>query len=65
MANQLLLPILGDTNPNDNELFVEEEFVEAKLKKGVSKNAKPSHWVGAFSKVSTTVRHAAVVMRAL
>lgn len=33
MANQLLLPILGDIDPNEIKLFVEEEVVEAKLKK--------------------------------
>ena len=40
MTNQLLLPILDDTNPNDIELSTDEEVVEADLKKGVSGNAK-------------------------
>ena len=61
MANQLLLLILGDTDPNDIELSAKEEALEAKLKKGVSGNAKLSHWVGASSKASTAVCHAAFV----
>ena len=55
VANQLLLPILGDTDPNDIELSTEKEAVEAELKKGVSRIAKLSHWVGAFSKASATI----------
>ena len=35
--------------------------MEAKLKKGVSGNTKFSHWVGASSKASTAVYHAAFV----
>ena len=61
VANQLLLPILGDTDPNHIELSVEEEAVEAELKKGMSGNAKLSCWVGDFSKASTTVRRATFV----
>ena len=61
VANQLLLPILGDTDPNDIELSTEKEAVEAELKKGVSRNAKLSHWVGAFSKASATVQRDAFV----
>lgn len=57
VANQLLLPILSDTNLNAIELFAEGEAMEAELKKGMSGNAKLSHWVGAFSKTSTAVRH--------
>ena len=49
VANQLLLPILSDVDPSGMELSPEEEVVEAKLKKGMSGNAKLSHWVGAFS----------------
>ena len=48
VANQLLLPILGDANLSNIELFVEEEAIEAKLRKGMSGNAKLSHWVGAL-----------------
>ena len=55
VANQLLLPLLGDTDPNDIELSNNEEAVEAKLKKGMSRNAKLSHWVGAFLKASTVI----------
>ena len=46
VANQLLLPILGDVDPSVMELFPGEEAVEAELKKGMSGNAKLSHWVG-------------------
>lgn len=35
--------------------------MKAELKKGVSGNAKLSHWVGAFSKASTTVHLATFV----
>ena len=42
VANQLLLPILDDTDPNHIDLFVEEEVVEVKLKKGINRNAKLS-----------------------
>ena len=42
VANQLLLPILDDTDPNHIDLFVEEEAVEVKLKKGMSGNVKLS-----------------------
>ena len=42
-ANQLLLPILGDVDPSGMELSLEEEALEAKLKKGMSSNAKLSH----------------------
>ena len=48
MANQLLLPILGDVEPSTMELSLEKKAVEAELKKGMSGNAKLSHWVGAF-----------------
>jgi len=61
VANQLLLPILGDMDPSDIELSSEEEAVEAKLRKGMSGNAKLSHWVRAFSKASDTVYHEAFI----
>lgn len=35
MANQLLLTILGDTNPDDIKLFSEEEALEAELRRGL------------------------------
>ena len=43
VANQLLLPILGDVDPVTLELSPEEEAVEAELKKRVSGNAKLSY----------------------
>ena len=39
VVNQLLLPILGDANPYALELSLEEEAVEAELKKRMSGNA--------------------------
>ena len=61
VANLLLLPILGDMNLNDIELSAKEEAVEAKLRKGMSGNAKFSHRVRAFSKASTAICIAAFV----
>ena len=43
VANQLLLPILGDVNPHALELSLEEEVIEANLRKGMSGNAKLLH----------------------
>ena len=43
VANQLLLSILGDTDPTNIELSAEEEVVEAELKKGMSGNMKLLH----------------------
>ena len=39
----------------------EEEPVEVEQRKGMSGNAKLSHWVEAFSKASNAVRHATFV----
>lgn len=61
VVNQLLLPILGDVNLSNIKLYPKEEAMEAKLKKGMSDNAKLSHWVRAFSKASDVVHHAAFV----
>ena len=61
VVNQLLLPILGDVNLSNIKLSPKEEAMEAKLKKGMSDNAKLSHWVRAFSKASDVVHHAAFV----
>ena len=61
VANQLLLPILGDVDPSDMELSPLEKAVEVELKKGISGNVKLSHWVGAFSKASNVVRRVAFV----
>ena len=43
VVNQLLLPIFGDTDSSNIELFVEEEVMEAELRKGMSGNVKLSH----------------------
>lgn len=43
MAKQLLLPILCDMYPGNIKLSVEEELVEAELRKRMSGNAKLSH----------------------
>jgi len=61
VANQLLLPILGDVDPGALELFAKEEAVEAELRNGMSGNAKLSHWVESFSKASVAARCAAFV----
>ena len=60
-ANQLLLPILGDVDHGALELSPEEEAMEAKLRKGMSGNAKLSHWVGSFSKGSIAARPVTLV----
>ena len=62
VANQLLLPILGDADLSNIELSVEEEAMEAKLRKGMNGNVKLLHWVGAFSKAFDVVRRAAFVV---
>ena len=61
MANQLLLPILGAMYPGNIEISIEEEPVEVELRKGMSGNAKLSHWVETFSKASNAVRSATFV----
>ena len=43
VANQLLLPILGDADPATLELSPEEEAIEAELKKWMTRNAKLSY----------------------
>ena len=43
VANQLLLPILGNGNLGALELSPEEKAVEAELKKRMSGNAKLSY----------------------
>ena len=50
MANQLLLPILGDVDPATLEFSPEEEAIEAKLKKRMTGNAKLLYWVSSSSK---------------
>ena len=61
VANQLLLPILGDVDPGALELSAEEKAMEVELRKGMSGNAKLSHWVGSFSKASIVARCVAFV----
>ena len=61
VANQLLLPILGDADPATLELSPEEEAIEAELKKRMTRNAKLSYWVSSFSKFSMTARRAVFV----
>lgn len=61
VANQLLLPILGDVNLSDIELSAEGEAMEAELRKGMNGNTKLSHWLRALSKASNAVRHAAFI----
>ena len=62
VANQLLLPILGNVDPATLKLSPKEEAVEAELKKGMSGNAKLSYWVSSSSKFSVAARHAAFVV---
>ena len=62
VANQLLLPILGDVDPATLELSSEEEAMETKLKKRMSENAKLSYWVSSFSKFSVSTLLAAFVV---
>ena len=52
VANQLLLPILGDADPTALELSLEEEAIEAELRKRMAGNAKLSYWVSSSSKFS-------------
>ena len=61
VANQLLLPILGDVDPATIELSREEEAIKVELKKKMTKNAKLSYWVSSFSKFSVVARHVAFV----
>ena len=43
VADQLLLPILGDTDPAALELSLEEEAIEVELRKRMAGNAKLSY----------------------
>ena len=61
MANQLLLPILGDVDPSAMEFSPDEEAVKVELRKGMGGNTKLSHWVEAFSKASDVVPRVAFV----
>ena len=62
VANQLLLPILGDIDLATLELSLKEEAVEAELKKMMSGNAKLSYWVSSSSKFSMSARRATFVV---
>ena len=61
VANQLLLPILGDTDPATLELSPEEEAILTELKRRMTGNAKLSYWVSSSSKFSVAARRAAFV----
>ena len=61
VANQLLLPILGDVDLATLELSPEEEAVEAELKRKMSGNAKLSYWVSSSSKFSESAHRVAFV----
>ena len=61
VADQLLLPILGDTDPAALELSLEEEAIEVELRKRMTGNAKLSYWVSSSSKFSATARRAAFI----
>ena len=62
VANQLLLPILGDVDLATLELSLEEEAMEAELKKRMSRNAKLSYGVSSSSKFSVSAHHTAFVV---
>ena len=61
VANQLLLPILGDVDLGALELSPKEEAVEAELKKRMSGNVKLSFWASSPSKISVAARRAAFI----
>ena len=61
VANQLLLPILGDVDLSAMEFSLEEEAVEAELKKGIGCNTKLSHWVRTFSRLPNVIYSVAFV----
>ena len=61
MANQLLLPILGNVDPTALEFSPEEEAIEAELRKRMARNAKLSYWVSSSSKFSVAARRAAFI----
>ena len=61
VANQLLLPIFGDANLGALELSLEEEAVEAELKKRMSGNVKLSFWASSPSKISVAARRAVFI----
>ena len=62
VANQVLLPILGDVDPATLELSPEEEVVEVELRKRMSRIAKLSYWVSSSFKFFIFACHAAFVV---
>ena len=56
VANQLLLPILGDADPATLEFSPEEEAIKAELRQRMAENAKLSYWVSSSSKFSIAAR---------
>ena len=61
MANQLLLPILGDADRTALEFSPEEETIEAELKKRMIGNTKLSYLVSSSSKFSMSAHCTAFV----
>ena len=61
VADQLLLPILSDTDPAALELSPEEEAIEVELGKRMTRNAKLPYWVSSSSKFSAAARRAAFI----
>ena len=61
MTNQLLMPILGDADLATLEFSLEEEAIEAKLKKRMARNAKLSYWVSSSSMFSVAACRVAFV----
>jgi len=61
VANQSLLPILGDADPATLEFSLEEEAIEVELRKKMARNAKLLYWVSSSSKFFVAVHHVAFV----
>ena len=61
VANQLLLPILGNTDPATLEFSLEEKAIKTELKQRMAGNAKLPYWVSSSSKFSVVACHAAFV----
>ena len=61
VANQLLLPILGDVDLATLEFSLEEEAIEDELRKRMGGNAKLSYWVSSSSKFSIATCYTAFV----
>ena len=61
VTNQLLLPILGNADPIALEFSLEEEAIEAELRKRMAENTKLSYWVSSSSKFFVVARRAAFI----